>query len=618
MNSSVPLLRRVALLGACAVLLLTPALLNGFPLVFSDTGVYVACALKLSVPADHPVFYSLFLRAAQVGRSLWWPALVQAAGLSALLCFAVSVIRPATRARQTLALVALLAATTGVPWICGQIIADVFTPCLALCAYLLIFHRSALSRGQTWGLSALFAFSCVAHDSNILIISLTLGLLALGAGMRRTLVLPAGLVGLTLLAVPTTNKLISGEFYFEKAGPVLIMNRLVQSRIADRLLDEHCAERNYALCAYKDVLKGMTGEGYLWSPVPLEAIGGWESSGSVTWPVIIDAGAYYPFANLASIMNNFVRQFFSFDVLEVTAPYGSDSYIHRVIQESLPRAFADFHDSRQQRGDLQVWARRLRPLHRLAGIGSLLAAWVFLLSLGPRLPRAAKTCIGFMLLFAAVNALICGSNSVSDRFQARVLWLVTFAVGLAALDMIPPRGKSVAAWNEPSGSLDRRLPAAFAATLAAFFVLVALTLRALSGRYVMTAPSPFWEKPVAAWPRPEITRLKLPLSTFGDASGLGVGVKLRAKTKAGREFIGTVVAIGPDAATMESSWEEVRWSNASPGGEAEFVNIPASMLARQGLQLGARVEVGTAHGRTLRGTVVVIGDREITLKLDGR
>ena len=48
-------------LGA-ALLLLSVPVLNGYPLVYSDTGTYLRTAFEGYVPPDRPVWYGLFLR----------------------------------------------------------------------------------------------------------------------------------------------------------------------------------------------------------------------------------------------------------------------------------------------------------------------------------------------------------------------------------------------------------------------------------------------------------------------------------------------------------------------------------------------------------------------------
>jgi hypothetical protein len=59
--------QRKALLGALWLvaatnLLLVPALVNGFPFVYSDTGTYLRSVFAGFVPPDRPYWYGPFLR----------------------------------------------------------------------------------------------------------------------------------------------------------------------------------------------------------------------------------------------------------------------------------------------------------------------------------------------------------------------------------------------------------------------------------------------------------------------------------------------------------------------------------------------------------------------------
>jgi hypothetical protein len=53
-------IRRAAPIVLAALLMLWPALLNGYPLVFADTGTYLSQAIDHSLGWDRPVFYSFF------------------------------------------------------------------------------------------------------------------------------------------------------------------------------------------------------------------------------------------------------------------------------------------------------------------------------------------------------------------------------------------------------------------------------------------------------------------------------------------------------------------------------------------------------------------------------
>jgi hypothetical protein len=74
-------------------LLLWPAVLNGYPIVFADTGTYLAQAIHRFAGWDRPVFYSVFMLPLHATVTLWPVVVVQAVlaawilGWSAGRCF---------------------------------------------------------------------------------------------------------------------------------------------------------------------------------------------------------------------------------------------------------------------------------------------------------------------------------------------------------------------------------------------------------------------------------------------------------------------------------------------------------------------------------------------------
>jgi hypothetical protein len=65
--------------GPALLVLLVPALLNKFPIVYFDTGTYLAAAIHLYVPVDRPFYYSAFLYALHLQHTLWPIVFAQAA-----------------------------------------------------------------------------------------------------------------------------------------------------------------------------------------------------------------------------------------------------------------------------------------------------------------------------------------------------------------------------------------------------------------------------------------------------------------------------------------------------------------------------------------------------------
>ena len=59
-------------------MLIWPAVMNGYPLVFSDTGTYLSQAIHLYLGWDRPAFYSLFMMALHLTLTTWPVILAQA------------------------------------------------------------------------------------------------------------------------------------------------------------------------------------------------------------------------------------------------------------------------------------------------------------------------------------------------------------------------------------------------------------------------------------------------------------------------------------------------------------------------------------------------------------
>ncbi len=100
------------LVGATTLALLWPALWNGYPLVFMDTGLYVDSAFTLRpYPARSPG-YPMLLRPTLLGGSLWPVIVVQSLLTSALLVRVAFLLAPTRTARASQSCAHASSATT--------------------------------------------------------------------------------------------------------------------------------------------------------------------------------------------------------------------------------------------------------------------------------------------------------------------------------------------------------------------------------------------------------------------------------------------------------------------------------------------------------------------------
>src|SRR3981081_1290669 len=109
-------LAEFAAASAATLMLLTPALWNGFPLVEHDTGGYLARWFEGTLEVSRSTVYGLFLVA--LARPDFWPAGVVPGGLAVwILALVLRAHKLGHQPLVLLATVALLSLLTTLPWI---------------------------------------------------------------------------------------------------------------------------------------------------------------------------------------------------------------------------------------------------------------------------------------------------------------------------------------------------------------------------------------------------------------------------------------------------------------------------------------------------------------------
>src|SRR6516162_2285293 len=124
--------------------LLSVAILNGYPLLFPDSGDYIVKSFTLEVPPYRTIFYSIFMRLTSFGISPWLAVVAQSAMtvfvLFACLEYLCEHKEGSTwKSRLFVGMVLALACGTSLPWYVGQLMPDIFTGLLILCLFLLLY-----------------------------------------------------------------------------------------------------------------------------------------------------------------------------------------------------------------------------------------------------------------------------------------------------------------------------------------------------------------------------------------------------------------------------------------------------------------------------------------------
>ncbi|HBK04543.1 MAG TPA: hypothetical protein DDZ81_01630 [Acetobacteraceae bacterium] len=187
----------VLIVPAAAALLLWPALWNGYPIVFADTGTYLSQAIHLYAGWDRPVFYSLFMLPLHWTVTLWPVVFAQALLTARVLWVVCRTLVPVMPPLAFVAGIGLLAIGTWLPWIVSELMPDIFTPLLVLVVCLLARVPERLSRTERAALVGLAAFMIATQQSS----------LPLACGLVATLWTAAKTVSWPGLARPPTSSL---------------------------------------------------------------------------------------------------------------------------------------------------------------------------------------------------------------------------------------------------------------------------------------------------------------------------------------------------------------------------------------------------------------------------
>lgn len=117
---------------AAAPILIWPALLNSYPLLFVDTGAYLLHTVTGDAPWDKTAVYGPLIGVLHQGVTLWGPTIGHGLLTSWVIWVSQRTARGVAQPWTHLALCVGLAAFTSQPWFAAMIMPDVFAPLVAL------------------------------------------------------------------------------------------------------------------------------------------------------------------------------------------------------------------------------------------------------------------------------------------------------------------------------------------------------------------------------------------------------------------------------------------------------------------------------------------------------
>jgi hypothetical protein len=418
------------------LVLAAPALWNGFPIIFPDTGGYLLRPIEGTLDLGRSALYGLFL-ATSIPLA-FWPAVVAQAALTVWLI--VLVLRAhgsAGRPWLAFGTVALLSLLSSLPWMVGQLLPDILFPAAILALYLLTFATEKLVRWERFALSGVIAFAIAGHMAaaglctGLVALLWLLGRIARLGLPKPRLVFAAGAVVAGIALCPISNWAITGTFGFTPGGSSFLFGRLVEDGIVARYLKDRCPDPAIRFCAYRENVPDEADD-WLWDPdSPYRKLGGWRSLAKEEREIIFATLADYPLMHMAAAATDTLDQLTSFQT-EVSLDDNAPTV--EAFQKWMPQLVPALMQARQQNGAINVDAlNRIHvPVAALAMAGLVLAL-VFRRRLKLSAGMAAF-CVT-VLLSLLVNAAICAvcSHAV-DRYQSRLTPLALLVVVLLAID----------------------------------------------------------------------------------------------------------------------------------------------------------------------------------------
>ncbi|MBI1204633.1 MAG: hypothetical protein GC182_19195 [Rhodopseudomonas sp.] len=413
------------------LVMLAPALWNGFPLIFPDTGGYFSAPMQHEIANGRSALYGFFL---VLGIPLgFWPCIiVQSAMMAWLFSLTLRINHLGGRPWLAFGVVALLTVVTSLPWFAGQLMPDILFPAAILALYGLTYADGQTTRTERFGMAAVIAFAIPSHMAAAgMAVGIILALLVLSFIRRLALPKPrlhfaAAAVAAGLMLCPVSNLALTGTFGFTPGGVTFLFGRLVEDGLVKRYLDDQCPDPSIKLCAYRTTMPDIADD-WLWGDTPLYKLGGWRAYEPEERRIILATLERYPLAHLTTAVTATLSQFVSF-ATEVSVDDNDPTFWS--FKELIPQWQPALMAARQQSEGFDVGP--LNFIH-IPAAGFAIAGLCLALLLRRRLglsPETTALCLVIMLALLA-NATICGvfSHPV-DRYQSRLALLAPFAIAI--------------------------------------------------------------------------------------------------------------------------------------------------------------------------------------------
>jgi hypothetical protein len=423
------------------LLLVAPALWNGFPLLEYDTGGFLARWYEGTLLINRPLIYGLLL---MINVPLaFWPVLVIQSWLTIwVLAVALRTHGYGDRPLLLLGLIAALSVLTTLPWITAILLTDIYSGLAVLAFYMLLARAELLTRGERYGFIALIACACASHSATLAVmILLSAASLVLTLFDRKRLPrlrVAQGVLAIALGAVIilATNFILVQRLAWTPGGFSMYFGRMLQAGIVPKYLDKHCPDPTIKLCAIKDRLPDNADD-WFWADKDFDKLGRFAGMSAEMERVALGSVAEFPLDVIKTTIEATAAQLVAVRTGEGVVNWIWHTYF--IVKDWAPQLQATMWAARQQKGEISFTA--INAVHYPVALISM-AFLPFIVFMGwtGRLPREFGDLALVCILALLANAFVCGGlANPHDRYGARLVWLAVFTVGLALVRLYEQR-----------------------------------------------------------------------------------------------------------------------------------------------------------------------------------
>ena len=419
------------------LLLLAPALWNGYPILQWDTGGYLARWFEGYLVPSRPGAYGLFIAAA-IPLAFWPNILIQAAATVWILALVLRTHGLAQGPWNLLLVTGILSVATALPFIASLLLTDIFCGLAVLALYLLVFRGDRLGRFTRGALIGFSGFAAATHSATFGLLALLVlaALLAHFLFRNSVRIPPHGIrragcaVALGLLLTFAGNYAVSRQWAWTPGGYGILFGRMLEDGIVKRYLDARCPDPQLKLCAHRFTMP-QTADAFLWGNSVFNDLGRFAGLGAEMQVIVVGSLKDYPLLQLKAAIAATGKQLFSVGTGEGVV--NTLWHTYGIMERFTPQALPAMRAARQQRGEMGFATANI--LHRPVAILSILALPLLIL-LARRTRRLAdlKSLATAATLAILGNAAICGVlSNPHDRYGSRLAWVATLVLLVAAI-----------------------------------------------------------------------------------------------------------------------------------------------------------------------------------------